>query len=92
MHGFLGKLANWIENWPGGSSQRVVVEGFFSYWRPVNRVLHGVLQGLLHGPLLLVIQIVNGDNTINIVSKFAHCTKIDGRVDREEGYPSLQRV
>lgn len=45
LHGIQGELANWIQNWPGGKNQRIVVESCFS----------GVPEETMLGQLPLVI-------------------------------------
>ena len=82
-------MSNWIQNWLLDRSQRVVVEGCFSNWRPVTS---SVPQGSVLGPLLFVIYINDLDENIGgMFSKFADDTKSSGIVDREESYLQLQR-
>ena len=87
-HGIQGEVAKWIQNCLDDRSQRVIVEGCFSNWRPMTS---GVPQGSVLGPLIFVIYINDLDENLGgIVSKFADDTKIGDIVDSEERYLRLQ--
>ena len=75
-----GKILGWIRSWIVDRS-RVVINGSKSDW---GRVISGIPQGSVLGPLLFLIYIKDLDSGISSdVSKFADDTKI-GRVIRSD--------
>ena len=75
-----GKLLDWMEDWLVGRKQRVVVNGEYSGWLPVDS---GVPQGtVLGGPLFTVfIKDIDGVVYFVFIRKFADDTKAAGRVN-----------
>ena len=87
-HGICGYIAAWIDAWLRDRSQRVVLNGEASTWKPV---LSGVPQGSVLGPLLFLIYLNDIDMGINnTIFKFADDTKLMAPIDSLNDMASLQ--
>ncbi|KAK4832042.1 hypothetical protein QYF61_020557 [Mycteria americana] len=83
------QTVRWIENWLNGWSQRVVISGTKSSWRPVTS---GVTQRSTAGPILLNIFINHLDDRVKCtLSKFADDTKLGGVADTPDDCAAIQR-
>lgn len=88
-HGIGGKLWNWVKSWLSGKLQRVCIKGKASDW---IRVVSGVPQGSVLGPLLFLIYINDLEERIeNWILKFADDTKIFSKIQNTEDSVRLQK-
>ena len=86
--GIGGVLLRWIENWLAGRLQRVGCEGVWSDWR---RVISGIPQGSVLGPLLFLMFIDDLDDGLTSrILKFADDSKIFRVVNGPEDRNALQ--
>jgi len=87
--GIAGNVLSWIESFLSNRYQRVKINGKFSSWR---KVLSGVPQGSVLGPLLFILYIndlpCNTKNTSPSI--FADDTKVNGKVDTKEESEAIQ--
>ena len=89
-HSSEGRPTRWIRIWLDGHTQRVVVNGLMSQWRPV---MNGAPQELVLGLALFDILMSDMDSGIKCtLSKFANDTKLCGVVNMLEGRDAIQRA
>ena len=87
-HGIDGKVLGWIKSWISDRQQRVVINGCKSKW---GKVISGVPQGSVLGPLLFLIYINDLDSGVSShLSKFADDTKIGRIIRSDEDTMALQ--
>ena len=88
-YGIGGEVLAWVREWLRDRKQRVGSRGCWSEW---CRVLSGVPQGSVLGPILFLIFIDDLDDGLSsAILKFADDTKIYGRVDCWEDRNRLQK-
>lgn len=87
-HGIDGKVSGWIKNWITGRRQKVGLNGNYSEWQ---KVISGVPQGSVLGPILFLIYINDLDvNIISKLSKFADDTKLCRASNSDKDVETLQ--
>ena len=87
-YGINGKVLKWIGNFLLGRRQRVVVNGSYSSWAPVNS---GIPQGNVLGPLLFICYVNDMPEVVHsAIRMFADDTKIFCLVNDKEDRNKLQ--
>ncbi len=87
-YGILGNILCWLKAFLVGRSQRVVVNGSASSWKPVTS---GIPQGSVMGPILFVIFINDLPETVKSqIYLFADDTKIYSGISNLEDSEQLQ--
>lgn len=90
--GIRGDVLNWVREWLRDRQARVLVQGKKSTWR---KVLSGVPQGSVLGPILFVIFINDLEDEImesQLVKMFADDTKIRQVVENRRDSTELQQT
>jgi hypothetical protein len=87
-YGVKGAVATWIQNWLDNREQRVVLNQSVSEW---TKVLSGVPQGSVLGPLLFIVYINDIDKSVlSKLSKFADDTKVFSTVSTKAEIEKLR--
>ena len=86
--GLDGTTIRWIHSWLQNQTQRVLINGTFSYW---GEVTSGVPQGSVLGPVLFNVFINDVDEEVQgTLIKFADDTKLGGIASTLEDRNKLQ--
>jgi hypothetical protein len=86
--GIRGQVLKWIKDWLAERKQRVILAGEVSRW---EKVVSGVPQGSVLGPVLFLVYIEDIDNgMLNRILKFADDTKVIGRVVNDEDIMAMK--
>ena len=87
-YGINGKVLKWLRSFLSERRQRVVVNGQYSSWAPVNS---GIPQGSVLGPLLFICYVNDMPDIVHsAIRMFADDTKIFGLVNDTEDRDKLQ--
>lgn len=88
-YGIEGKVLNWIDSFLTDRRQKVLVNGSESRWA---KVLSGVPQGSVLGPILFVCYINDMPDTISsLIYMYADDTKISRVVNMKSDWKALQK-
>ena len=88
-HGIRGDVVDWISDWLKNRRQRVVINGERSEW---NKVISGVPQGSVLGPVLFLVYVNDVDIAVTgKIIKFADDTKLYRSVETVEESLNLQQ-
>ena len=87
-YGISGNILMWLKDFLDGRLQRVVLDGFESGW---NRVISGIPQGSILGPILFIIFVNDLPSVVGSICKmFADDCKIYRRIVSNQDIQALQ--